>query len=71
MQSCQYMLLHTNMDKNPRDIEGWTPLHHAAKSGHLSTYKLIASHVNNKRPLTIDGKTPQDLAPKKRSHLYA
>ena len=26
MQSCQYMLLHTNMDKNPRDIEGWTPL---------------------------------------------
>ena len=65
------LLIEKIKEKNLGDEYGRTPLHYAAESGHLRVFKLIAGHVNNKQPLSNDGKTPQDLAPKNMSHLFA
>ena len=38
-------------DKNPADLEnGETPLHHAAKFGHLDVCRYIVGNVENKNP---------------------
>ena len=43
----------------------WTPLHDAAKYGHLEVYKCIAEHLDDKNPALNDGLTPLHLAVKK------
>ena len=49
-------------NKNPANNFGDTPLHWAAKEGHLDVCKLIIANVDNKHPVNISGRTPKDLA---------
>ena len=39
-------------------MKGWTPLHHAAKHGHISICDLITSNIQEKSPMTNHGWTP-------------
>ena len=45
-------------DKNPKDSNGFTPLHHAALNGHLDICKLIMEQVENQNPGNVYGDTP-------------
>ena len=49
-------------DKNPRSNLGYTPMHSAARRGHLAICELIQSKVADKNPAANDGTTPQMLA---------
>ena len=42
-------------DKNPKDRFGWTPLHMAARNGHLSVCQLIVENVDDKIPTDNSG----------------
>ena len=56
-------------DKNPAtEAKGWTPLHCAAKSGHLDVCKLIMDYLVDKNPKDKHGTTPLHFAAQK-SHL--
>lgn len=48
-------------DKNPKDEDGWTPLHEAAQEGHLKIYDLILINVEEKDPSDDNGVTPSKL----------
>ena len=45
-------------DKNPKDFDGWTPLHLAALSGHSSVCEAIMKNIFNKNPSNNEGYTP-------------
>ena len=45
-------------DKNPKNEQGWTSLHHAAAAGHLEICKLICKNTSNLNPRTDVGMTP-------------
>ena len=48
-----------NVDnKNPKDVDGWTPLHWAARSGRLLVCQLIIETLDEKNPKTQTGWTP-------------
>ena len=47
--------------KNPADNKGWTPLHYAAKGGHIEVIKAIHIHVVDKNPVNNKGLTPMAL----------
>ena len=47
---------------NPADQVGKTPLHYAAKNGHLPVCKYIIQNSKEKNPKDKEGKTPLDLA---------
>ena len=49
-------------NKNPEDDGGWTPLHTAAKNGHLDVCKHLLDNIQNKMPKTLNGKTPAMVA---------
>jgi len=49
-------------EKNPKDEEDVTPLHLAAKSGHLDICKLLCSNLEEKNPSDDYGRTPMDNA---------
>ena len=49
-------------DKNPARNDGYTPLHVAAKNGHLEICNLIIDSVNDKNPPTNRGVTPLCIA---------
>ena len=53
-------------DKNPKSEDGTTPLHNAAKNGHLEAFKTICSKVKEKSPKDDTGKTPFDYAYEKK-----
>ena len=44
------------------DIEGNTPLHFAAKNGHLDLCELIIMNIKNKNPRNMLNETPMFLA---------
>ena len=48
-------------DKNPRSNFGWTPLHSAARGGHLEICELITSNVEEKDPPDNNGVTPSKI----------
>ena len=49
-------------DKEPKDNNGRTPLHHAAKYGHLEVCKLIIGEIEDKNPTDTAGWTPLHCA---------
>ena len=54
--------MHQNVsDKNPSENNGWTPLHWAARMGHIKVIKAILNQVSNKNPVDIDGETPKEI----------
>ena len=48
-------------EKNPNIMGKLTPLHAAAKNGHMNICRMIASHLDDKNPRTNSGITPKDL----------
>ena len=50
------------IDRNPRDNHGQTPLHLAAKNGHLKVCKAIIKEANDKNPKDNQGMTPFHFA---------
>ena len=51
-----------NINKNPDDYIGITPLHLAAEYGHLEVCKWIVENVKDKNPKDDNGFTPIDKA---------
>ena len=49
-------------EKNPKDVNGNTPLHEAANYGHLETLKVIIDKVKEKNPENNMGCTPLHTA---------
>ena len=49
-------------DRNPRDNHGQTPLHLAAKNGHLKVCKTIIKEADDKNPKDNQGMTPFHIA---------
>ena len=50
-------------EKNLRDVDGFTPLHFAARFGHLKILEMIMEAVQNKNPITNNRRvTPLHLA---------
>ena len=47
---------------DPEDEDGHTPLHFAAKKGHLEVCQLIVNNIKDKEPKNCNGKTPIQLA---------
>jgi hypothetical protein len=45
-------------DKNPKDNEGWTPLHEATSKSHEAVANLILNLVEDKNPKNNVGRTP-------------
>ena len=50
------------IDRNPRDNHGQTPLHTAAKNGHLKVCKTIIKEADDKNPKDNRGMTPFHIA---------
>ena len=53
-----FMIMCSKLSKNPRDFIGRTPLHLAAKKGHLEVVKCLASVVDHVNAKDFDGMTP-------------
>ena len=51
------VILEKNHDKNSPNQFGTTPLHVAAKNGHLEVTKLLLGKVQNKNPASFSGYT--------------
>ena len=49
-------------NKNPSDDKGDTPIHVAAREGHLETFNVIAQMSNVLNPADNDGRTPLHYA---------
>ena len=51
-------------NKIPKDNNGWTPIHHAAKQGHEQIIRLIfnCQQIENKNPQDNSGLTPMHIA---------
>lgn len=56
------LLLQQRVDPNIRNHYGYTPLHWAAKHGHLESIKLLLAHQTDYTILNTNGDTPLDLA---------
>ena len=52
------MILDIAKETNPKDNEGWTPLHGAAETGHTEIFKMIFDKTKNKNPKDQFGWTP-------------
>ena len=50
------------MDKNPQNLYGQTPYHHAANFGRLNICKLFLENLPDKNPNTYQGHTPLHFA---------
>ena len=57
---CDFILQNA-MDINPKDSEGWTPLHSAAQKGHMEVYNFLLRKIEDKNPIDSHGITPFDL----------
>lgn len=55
------MLLNRNANVNTRDMNGWRPLHFAAKQGCVEVAEFLVHHKADIRARTSNGKIPLDL----------
>ena len=53
-----FMIMCPKLNKNPKDFVGRTPLHLAAKKGHIEVVKCLASVVDQVNAKDFDGMTP-------------
>jgi len=60
--AADYYSLKRNMVSNPETVAGLTPLHYAAKNGHLEVYRFILEHLTDKIPGDMYGLTPLHFA---------
>jgi len=58
------LVIDCGIDPNIQDVNGWTPLHHAAWEGHLNVVKLLLEHGANPNVQDNDGETPLHSAVK-------
>ena len=58
------MIIRKISDKNPKDKNGNTPLHEAAKSGQLRICELLTNNINDVNPKNNEGTMPLHLAAK-------
>ena len=58
------IILDEVQDKNPKDLEGSTPLHQAANIGHLEVCKFLSLNLKEKNPRDEMGNTPLHFAAK-------
>ena len=56
------MILNVVEDKNPKCNSDSTPLHHAAKFGHVEIFNMIFDEIEEKSPVDKQGFIPLDLA---------
>ena len=49
-------------DKNPKQLNGYTPLHYAASKGHLEIVMYLCDQLQDKNPKGNNGTTPLHLA---------
>ena len=63
MKICQ-LLIETIDEKNPRDIDGNTPLHIAAERGNFELCNFITQCLDDKNPANNCGVVPKDIARK-------
>ena len=54
-------LLEQGVNRDKANINGWTPLHLAANSGHLETAKLLMVYGADLNARNIDGALPIDM----------
>lgn len=54
-------LVNAGVVPHPRDVRGWTPLHHAALLSHLSMMEYLISHGANRNLTTSRGATADDI----------
>ena len=57
---CDFILQNA-IDINPKDSEGWTPLHSAAQKGHMEIYNFLLERTEDKNPIDDHGITPFDF----------
>ena len=62
------MIIQNVNEKNPKNCEGFTPLHLAAKRGKATICELIMKNIADKNPKASDGSTPLHEAAKE-NHL--
>ena len=53
--------------KNPQDKYGYTPLHWAAKAGHMEIFKIILSNAKEMNPTSYLRTTPISIAAENRN----
>ena len=61
-------ILNRNVEKNPADHKGDTPLHMAIKRDHFHIFKYIVEKVENKNPANNKGNTPLHEATRLGNH---
>ena len=55
------IILENVEEKNPGDINGWTPLHEATERELPEVCKLISDNITDENPITINGLTPRKV----------
>ena len=55
------IILENVEEKNPGDINGWTPLHEATERELPEICKLISDNIMDENPITVNGLTPRKV----------
>jgi ankyrin repeat protein len=56
------LIEHGGADPNTRDMDGFTPLHHASGGGKTETVRFLIEHGANVEVTDDEGRTPLDVA---------
>ena len=67
-ESCRYIVKNLPLDRLTGNTEKCTPLHTAAKFGHVDICRILLENADDKNPPDINGVTPLHVAAKE-GHL--